>query len=217
MLIEQSAPDVAARFGIEVFEIQRQINFLKSKSTVHVDEIDKHNDVLGNNEISELPTRDWLGVPPHHLTANEIEELVPEIDRATAAIDSVSSALNHRIDGIQLLWEEGALADRPELLAEWTEYLRTDFLRPDAGRDLQAARLPRAERRARARRRRGNYPEPRKPRLLTKASRGLFTQSCSIGCTNCTIFANALTKSRLSRNPGNPVPQWGRTAKDSLL
>jgi hypothetical protein len=123
----QLPQSVALRFGIEVFEIQRQINFLKSKSTVHVDEIDSHNVVLEKNGIAVLPTREWLGLPPHHLTREEIEELVPSIERATAAIDRVSGELNRRIDDIPLHQEMGASADRPDLLAEWTEYLRAQL------------------------------------------------------------------------------------------
>ena len=110
---------IASRFGNVVLEVQSQIGFLKSKSVVRVMEIDELNKVLVENDVESLPTREHLGLPPHNLTIEEIQELATAFDRITSRVERQKCWL------ISLLDEIPADADTadPSAVVSWVDYL----------------------------------------------------------------------------------------------
>ena len=95
---DQQIAKIATRFGIDVFEIQEQINFLQSKSVVRVSEIDGFNHTLRRCNLEPLPTRDHLGRPPHHLTVDEIRTLASAFGRVVPKLDQIKNVLFRLLD-----------------------------------------------------------------------------------------------------------------------
>lgn len=123
----QPVHDIALRFGLEVAEIQRQLHFLGNKRVIPVDEIDSANALLAKHGIAALPNREFLGLPPHHLSHDELVSLVPQLRGTIAAIDRSVSKLNRRIDDLELTDYFATSDEWPELFHESIEYLRSQL------------------------------------------------------------------------------------------
>ena len=97
---KMQAPEIAAEFGTTVSQIQRQVNFLKLKSEVSVDEVDTLNSTLKTNGLDQLPTRQYLGLPPHILTPGEIHLLSNGLTRVLPFVNRKKDDLNRILDGL---------------------------------------------------------------------------------------------------------------------
>ncbi len=120
--MSSAVASIACRFGTEVIEIQGYIGFVRSKSALHVQEVDDLNVLLRKEQLPDLPVCEHLGTT-HYLSADEIQDLIPVIDRVKPRIDKVVSTLNPKIDALSKFDNDGIASQHPGLLSEWIAYL----------------------------------------------------------------------------------------------
>lgn len=123
MSYDESIQEVACQFNQEILDIQQHISFLKSKTTIHTQEIDRHNKTLQANGIALLPVREYLGLPPYELTVAELDDIVQAIVKITPAINCKTRELACKFDQILYLDElDSTIARNEQLLVESTDY-----------------------------------------------------------------------------------------------
>lgn len=125
--MSQPFHDIALRFGLEVAEIQRQLDFLGTRRVVSIEEIDSANAILAKNGIAALPIRGSLGPPPHHMSHEELVSLVPQLRSAIPAIDRSVRRLDSRVNEFSLIDYFAASDEWPELFYESIEYFRSQL------------------------------------------------------------------------------------------
>jgi hypothetical protein len=119
---DKKVQQIVCRFNTEVLDIQEYIGFIRSKSALHIQEVDDLNAAMKRNGIPELPVREHLGTS-HYLTTDEVQDLVSAIQRITPRIDETISELNRRIDSLPPFDNNGVAGEHPGLLGEWISYL----------------------------------------------------------------------------------------------
>src|SRR5262245_8541709 len=139
MASDKTVARIACRFGTELLEIGEYVGFIRSKSALHVQEVDDLNALLQREEVKELlPVREHLGTN-HYLTSAEVQELSPVIERISPWIDRAISSLNGTIDALPAFDQDGIADEHPGLLGEWIAYLMPHM--PVAASNDQIAEL----------------------------------------------------------------------------
>jgi hypothetical protein len=96
---EKSVAEILCRFGQDRLEIVEFVNFMREHCAIHIQEVAELNSTLARFALPQLPPREYLGAD-HHLTSEEIGNLVTAIDRIRPAIDRVTIEFNRGMDDI---------------------------------------------------------------------------------------------------------------------
>jgi hypothetical protein len=127
--------EVVLRFNTEVLEIHKFVGLVKAKFAIHIRHILDLNKALRANKFHQLPVRNYLRTE-HHLTAAEISDLLPAIDRITPQIDQRMSDLQGRLDT-----DPPVASDRDQgFLGEWIGWFLDRMPPNPTDMDIEALR-----------------------------------------------------------------------------
>ncbi len=117
----RAANDIGHRFRNEREYIERYVDFLRSKSTVHDRLVLDLNRILRRVQIESLPEREYdrIGEP---YTPQEIAELLAGIRRSDPEVYQTILGHEHGMDNIPSFGLDGPAGDYLDRLHEWVDY-----------------------------------------------------------------------------------------------
>lgn len=137
----QSAMAVLRRFADEVEYIERYVQLLQAKSTVHDRQVSDINRVLHRVEIKPLPTRDYdrIGKP---YSPDEIGILVSAIRAIDPEVYQTILGHEQRLDDIPSFGLDSPAAEHLDRLGDWVSYFIEELSdEPDDNETSSAVRI----------------------------------------------------------------------------